>query len=147
MMQKLKDFKLTPENSYYATGKRKEAIARVWLLKDHPNTFIVRSDKTRKEYDMKQYVQRETLFNKIMYPFKVTGQEGKFGIYATVRGGGISAQAEAIMYGVAKALLQHNPDLRPTLKKAGLLTRDAREKERKKYGQMGARAKYRWSKR
>jgi len=147
MMQKLKDFKLTSENSYYATGKRKEAVARVWLLRDHPNTFIVRSAKTRKEYDMKKYVQRETLFNKIMYPFKVTGHEGKFGIYATVIGGGISAQAEAIMYGVAKALLRHNPDLRPTLKKAGLLTRDAREKERKKYGQMGARAKYRWSKR
>jgi len=146
-MQKLKDFKITPENSYYATGKRKEAVAKVWLLRDHPNTFIVRSEKTKKEYDLKDYVQRDTLFQKIMYPFKLTGQEGKFGVYAAVKGGGISAQAEAIMYGIAKALLQYNPDLRPTLKKAGLLTRDAREKERKKYAQMGARAKYRWSKR
>ncbi|NPA32987.1 MAG: 30S ribosomal protein S9 [Aquificae bacterium] len=147
MIQKLKNFKITPENSYYATGKRKEAVARVWLLRDHPGTFIVRSDRTKKEYELKDYVQRETLLNKIMHPFKLTGQEGKFGIYATVKGGGVSAQAEAIMYGVARALVEYNPELRPTLKKAGLLTRDARKKERKKYGQMGARAKYRWSKR
>ncbi len=146
-MQKLKDFRITPENSYYGTGKRKEAVARVWLLKDHPDKFIVRSDKTKKEYDLREYVQRDTLFLKIMQPFKITNTEGKFGIYATVKGGGISGQAEAIMYGIAKALLQYNPELRPTLKKAGLLTRDAREKERKKYNQMGARAKYRWSKR
>ena len=144
---KLKDFKITPENSHYGTGKRKEAIARVWILKDNPDRFIVRVDETGKEYELRNYVQRETLFNKIMLPFKITGTEGRFGIYATVRGGGISGQAEAIMYGVAKALLAYNPDLRPTLKKAGLLTRDAREKERKKYNQMGARAKYRWSKR
>ena len=144
---KLKDFKITPENSHYGTGKRKEAIARVWILKDNPDRFIVRVDETGKEYELRNYVQRETLFNKIMLPFKITGTEGRFGIYATVKGGGISGQAEAIMYGVAKALLAYNPDLRPTLKKAGLLTRDAREKERKKYNQMGARAKYRWSKR
>ncbi len=144
---KLKDFRITPENSHYGTGRRKEAIARVWILKDNPDRFVVKVDETGKEYDLKEYVQRETLFQKIMLPFKVTGTEGKFGIYATVEGGGISGQAEAIMYGVAKALLSHNPDLRPSLKKAGLLTRDAREKERKKYAQMGARAKYRWSKR
>ncbi len=146
-MSKLKDFKITPENSHYGTGRRKESIARVWILKDQPDKFIVRVDRTGKEYDLKSYVQRETLFNKIMYPFKVTGTEGKFGIYATVKGGGISGQAEAIMYGIAKALLKYNPDFRPSLKKARLLTRDAREKERKKYNQMGARAKYRWSKR
>ncbi len=144
---KLKDFKITPENSHYGTGRRKEAIARVWILKDNPDKFVVRVDETGKEYELRDYVQRETLFQKIMLPFKVTGTEGKFGIYATVRGGGISGQAEAIMYGVAKALLSHNPDFRPSLKKAKLLTRDAREKERKKYAQMGARAKYRWSKR
>jgi len=144
---KLKDFRITPENSHYGTGRRKESIARVWILKDQPDRLIVRSDDTGKEYDLKGYVQRETLFQKVMLPFKVTGTEGKFGIYATVKGGGISGQAEAIMYGVAKALLAHNPDLRGSLKKANLLTRDAREKERKKYAQMGARAKYRWSKR
>jgi len=146
-MNRLKDFRITPENSHYGTGKRKEAVARVWLLKEHPDKLVVRADDTGKEFELRSYVQRETLFRKILLPFKVTGTEGKFGIYATVKGGGISGQAEAIMYGVAKALLSHNPDLRPLLKKAGLLTRDAREKERKKYAQMGARAKYRWSKR
>ena len=120
---------------------------RVWILKDQPEKFVVRVDETGKEYDLRDYVQRETLYQKVMLPFKVTGTEGKFGIYATVKGGGIAGQAEAIMYGVAKALLAHNQDLRSSLKKANLLQRDAREKERKKYAQMGARAKYRWSKR
>ncbi len=146
-MTKLKNFKISPENSHYGTGKRKESVARVWILSENPQTFIVKAKKTGKEYNLRDYVQRETLFQKIMLPFKITGTEGKFGIYATVEGGGISGQAEAIMYGVAKALIRHNPDLRSQLKKAGLITRDAREKERKKYAQMGARAKYRWSKR
>ncbi len=146
-MNQLKDFKITEENSVYGTGKRKEAVARVWLLKDYPDKFIVKATDSGKEYDLRSYVQRETLFNKIMKPFKVTGTEGKFGVYVTVRGGGISGQAEAIMYGIAKALVNYNPDFRQALKKEGLLTRDAREKERKKYNQMGARAKYRWSKR
>ncbi|HIC97728.1 MAG TPA: 30S ribosomal protein S9 [Aquificaceae bacterium] len=144
---KLKDFKITPDNSYYGTGRRKEAVARVWILKDVPGKFIVRSDRTKKEYELRDYVQRETLFQKILMPFKVTATEGKFGIYATVRGGGIGSQAEAIMYGIAKALLSYSPEFRSVLKKANLLMRDAREKERKKYAQMGARAKYRWSKR
>jgi len=145
-MQKLKDFKITPDNSFYATGKRKEAIAKVWILPGMPDKQIVRT-QSGKEYNLKDYVMRETIYNKIFVPFKVTGTEGKFGIFAEVIGGGITGQAEAIMYGIAKALLAYNPDLRPKLKKAGLLTRDAREKERKKYDQMGARAKYRWSKR
>ena len=147
MPDKLKDFKISKENSYYGTGRRKDAVARVWILKDAPEKFIVRVDTTGAEYDLRRYVQRETLFQKIMLPFKVTGTEGRFGIYATVRGGGISGQAEAIMYGVARALISHNEDLRGPLKSAGLVSRDPREKERKKYAQMGARAKYRWSKR
>ena len=146
MTVKLKDFKITSENSFYGTGKRKTAIARVWLLKD-TDKMIVKAKDSGKEWYLKDYLQRETLFNKVLKPFKLVGLEGRFGIYATVEGGGISSQAEAIMYGIAKALLSYNPDLRMTLKKAGLLTRDARKKERKKYGQMGARAKYRWSKR
>ena len=145
-MNKLKDFTITPENSFYGTGKRKTSVARVWLLKD-TDKMIVKAKDSGKERHLKDYLQRETLFNKVLRPFKVVGLEGKFGIYATVEGGGISSQAEAIMYGIAKALVNYNPDLRPSLKKAGLLTRDARKKERKKYGQMGARAKYRWSKR
>ncbi|NPB05222.1 MAG: 30S ribosomal protein S9 [Aquificae bacterium] len=145
-MQRLKDFKITPDNSFYATGKRKEAIAKVWILPGMPDKQIVRT-QSGKEYHLKDYVMRETIYNKIFTPFRITGTEGKFGIFAEVIGGGVSAQADAIMYGIAKALLAYNPDLRPKLKKAGLLTRDAREKERKKYDQMGARAKYRWSKR
>ncbi len=146
MTAKLKDFKITSENSFYGTGKRKTSIARVWLLKD-TDKMIVKAKDSGKEWELKEYLQRETLFNKVLRPFKVAGLEGRFGIYTTVEGGGIPSQAEAIMYGIAKALISYNSDLRMSLKRAGLLTRDARKKERKKYAQMGARAKYRWSKR
>ncbi len=146
-MNRLKDFTITADNSVYGTGKRKEAIARVWLIKDKPEAKIVKAKGSGKEWKLEEYFQRVSLVNKVLLPLKLTGLEEKFGIYATVVGGGISAQSEAVMYGVAKALLAYNPELRETLKKAGLLTRDAREKERKKYAQMGARAKYRWSKR
>jgi len=146
MIRQLKDFRITPENSFYGTGKRKESIARVWLIKES-NNQIVKAKDSGKEFDLREYVQRETLYRKILYPLKITGLEDRFGIYATVEGGGISGQAEAIMYGIAKALVNYNPELRPVLKKAGLLTRDAREKERKKYGLMKARKGYRWSKR
>ncbi|GBC88576.1 MAG: 30S ribosomal protein S9 [Hydrogenobacter thermophilus] len=146
MITKLKDFRIGFDNAYYGTGRRKESIARVWLLRN-TDKMIVKAKDSGKEFLLKDYVQRSSLFNKILYPLKLTGLEGKFGIYATVEGGGISGQAEAIMYGIAKALLKYNPDLRPTLKKAGLLKRDAREKERKKYGLMKARKGYRWSKR
>jgi len=146
MSVKLKDFKIGFDNAYYGTGRRKESIARVWLLKD-TNKMIVKAKESGKEFDLKAYVQRESLYRKVLYPLQLTGLEGRFGIYATVEGGGISGQAEAIMYGIAKALLKYNPDLRTTLKKAGLLKRDAREKERKKYGLMKARKAYRWSKR
>jgi len=146
MIRQLKDFRITPENSFYGTGKRKESIARVWLIKES-NNQIVKAKDSGKEFDLREYVQRETLYRKILYPLKITGLEDRFGIYATVEGGGISGQAEAIMYGIAKALVSYNPEFRPVLKKAGLLTRDAREKERKKYGLMKARKAYRWSKR
>ncbi len=143
---KLKDFKLGFDNSYYGTGRRKESIARVWLVRG-TDKQIVKAKGSDKEYDLRQYLQRESLYEKVLHPLKLTGLYGKFGIYATVEGGGISGQAEAIMYGIAKALLKYNPELRAVLKKAGLLRRDAREKERKKYGLMKARKAYRWSKR
>lgn len=146
MIKKLKDFRIGFDNAYYGTGRRKESIARVWLLKD-TDKMIVKTKDSGKEFLMKDYLQRASLFSKAVYPLKLTGVIGKFGIYATVEGGGISGQAEAIMYGIAKALLKYDPDLRQTLKKAGLLRRDAREKERKKYGLMKARKGYRWSKR
>ncbi len=146
MSLKLKDFKIGFDNSFYGTGRRKESVARVWLVRG-TDKQIVKVKESGKEYPLKDYLQRETLYLKALYPLKLTGLEGRFGIYATVSGGGISGQAEAIMYGIAKALLKYNPDLRATLKKAGLLKRDAREKERKKYGLMKARKAYRWSKR
>ncbi|MFN7065874.1 MAG: 30S ribosomal protein S9 [Aquificaceae bacterium] len=146
MMVKLKDFKIGFDNSFYGTGRRKEAVARVWLIRG-ADKQIVKVRENGKEYHMKYYLQREALYNKALYPIRLTGLEGRFGIYATVSGGGIGGQAEAIRYGIARALLKYNPDLRGTLKKAGLLKRDAREKERKKYGLMKARKAYRWSKR
>lgn len=140
-----KSLKIDPSVAKYGTGRRKEAIARVWILPGQ-GRMVVKSS-SGKEWDMKDYFERDILLAKINYPFEVTNTSGKFDVYATVNGSGKPAQAEAIMYGIAKALESYKPELRAVLKQAGLMTRDAREKERKKYNQMGARAKYRWSKR
>jgi small subunit ribosomal protein S9 len=137
--------KIDPKVAKYGTGKRKEAVARVWIFPGEGKIYVKSS--SGKEWEGKAYFEREILMEKIKRPFVITETLGKFDIYATVKGSGKPAQAEAIMYGVAKALLAYNPEFRPILKSAGLLTRDARIKERKKYDQMGARAKYRWSKR
>ena len=126
---------------YYGTGRRKTATARVRLIPEGSGTAIV----NRRPMD--DYFDREVLKTVIMQPFKLTDTEGKFDLYVNVRGGGKSGQAGAIRHGIARALLQADPDLRPTLKKSGFLTRDARMKERKKYGQKGARARYQFSKR
>lgn len=127
MSLKLKDFKIGFDNAYYGTGRRKESVARVWLIRG-TDKQIVKVKESGKEYPLKDYLQRETLYHKVLHPIRLTGLEGRFGIYATVSGGGISGQADAIMYGIAKALLKYNPDLRPTLKRAGLLRRDARKR-------------------
>lgn len=140
-----KSIKIDPKVAHYGTGRRKEAIARVWILPGS-GRIIVRSE-SGKEWDGKEYFERDILLAKINHPFVVTETLGKFDVYATVKGSGKPAQAEAVMYGIAKALESYNPSLRALLKPAGLMTRDARVKERKKYNQMGARAKYRWSKR
>ncbi|NPA16457.1 30S ribosomal protein S9 [Persephonella sp.] len=137
--------KIDPKVAKYGTGRRKEAVARVWIFPGSGKLYVKSS--SGKEWEAKDYFERDILIEKINLPFVVTETLGKFDVYATVKGSGKPAQAEAVMYGIAKALLQYNPELRPTLKSAGLLTRDARIKERKKYAQMGARAKYRWSKR
>jgi len=137
--------KIDPKVAKYGTGKRKEAIARVWIFPGEGKVYVKSS--SGKEWEAEKYFEREILMEKIKRPFVLTETLGKFDIYATVKGSGKPAQAEAIMYGLAKALLSYNPEFRPVLKSAGLLTRDARVKERKKYDQMGARAKYRWSKR
>lgn len=140
-----KALKIDPLLAKYGTGRRKEAIARVWILPGQGRIFVRSS--SGKEWNAKDYFERDILLAKINYPFEVTNTSGKFDVYATVEGSGKPAQAEAVMYGIAKALEDYKPELRAQLKTAGLMTRDARVKERKKYNQMGARAKYRWSKR
>ncbi|MGC9109055.1 MAG: 30S ribosomal protein S9 [Caldimicrobium sp.] len=129
-------------NRIYATGKRKTAVARVWVIPGGEGKVIV-NEKPFKEY-FKDHVVAEDV---IYAPFRVTGLLGKFDVLCTVSGGGKSAQAEAIRHGIAKALVTYNPELKPILKKAGYITRDPREKERKKYGLRGARRGQQYSKR
>jgi small subunit ribosomal protein S9 len=125
---------------WYATGKRKTAIARVWLRVGTGNIAV-----NRRAFET--YFPRETSRLVVMQPFEVTEQVGRFDVFATLAGGGISAQAEALRHGISKALLEYNTGLRDRLKRAGFLTRDARAKERKKYGQPGARKRFQFSKR
>ena len=126
--------------SYYATGKRKSSIARVWL-KEGSGAVTV----NKRSYD--EYFTRESLKTLVTRPLEITGKKDQFDLYVTVQGGGIAGQAGAIKHGIAKALVEFDLDLRPILKKAGFLTRDARIKERKKYGQPGARKRFQFSKR
>ncbi|HDM75809.1 MAG TPA: 30S ribosomal protein S9 [Deltaproteobacteria bacterium] len=128
------------EKRYYATGKRKTAVARVWLK---PGTGKITVNKK----PLDEYITRETAKMIIRQPFELTGTLGQFDVDVNVRGGGISGQAGAIKHGITRALLEFNPDLRPILKKAGFITRDSRIKERKKYGQRRARARFQYSKR
>ncbi len=125
---------------YYGTGKRKSSTARVRLL---PGAGQVTINKR----DLNDYFRSETQRTMIRYPLAVTDNLGKFDIRAIVSGGGTSGQAGAIRLGIANALLQFNAELRPKLKRVGLLRRDSRIKERKKYGQKGARKRFQFSKR
>ena len=125
---------------YYGTGKRKSSTARVRLL---PGAGQVTVNKR----DLSEYFKNETQRTVIRYPLAVTDNLGKFDIRALVNGGGTSGQAGAIRLGIANALLQFNAELRTRLKRAGLLSRDSRIKERKKYGQKGARKRFQFSKR
>ena len=123
-----------------ATGRRKEAIARVRLK---PGTgAIVINDR-----DIDDYFGRETSKMVLAQPLQVVEQVGKVDILVNVCGGGLSGQAGAIRHGISRALIVFNPELRPALKKAGFLTRDSRVVERKKYGQPGARRRFQFSKR
>jgi small subunit ribosomal protein S9 len=125
---------------YYGTGKRKSATARVYLL---PGIGDIKVNKL----DVADYFRNETQRTVIRSPLTITDNLGKFDLRITVDGGGISGQAGAIRLGIAKALLEFNNELRPRLKRAGMLTRDSRIKERKKYGQKGARKRFQFSKR
>jgi len=125
---------------YYATGRRKNSIARVWMMPGSGKVTI--NDKT-----MEQYFGRDVLKMIIRQPFEVTGTVDKFDVLVSVLGGGNSGQAGAIRHGISKALLEVDAESRVKLRKEGLLTRDPRAKERKKYGQKGARARFQFSKR
>ena len=128
------------ENVYYATGRRKSAIARTWL---RPGKGIIMVNK--KPVD--DYFSVAAAKAMVVQPLILTNNLGSYDVMVRVLGGGINGQAGAIRHGITRALLQVDPDLRLTLKKAGFITRDSRVKERKKYGQRGARARYQFSKR
>lgn len=124
----------------YATGRRKEAIARVFVK---PGTGGIQVNKR----DISDYFGRATSQMIIRQPLEATSTLSNYDIFSTVSGGGLSGQAEALRLGISRALLDLEDNVRPTLKSAGYLTRDARMKERKKYGQRGARARFQFSKR
>jgi small subunit ribosomal protein S9 len=128
------------QEQFYATGKRKNAIARVWITPG--NGQIAVNKKTMDEYFGGIFFEA-----KVGKPFTLTNTSSKYDIVATVKGGGKSAQVDALVHGISKALQDMDPEMRTTLKKAGLLTRDSRSKERKKYGLRGARARFQFSKR
>jgi small subunit ribosomal protein S9 len=129
-----------PSKSLYATGRRKHAVARVWL---QPGTGKIEINRR----SLEDYFGRETSRMVFRQPLELTETSGQFDVFVNVSGGGLSGQADAIRHGLSRALIKVEPTYRPALKKAGYLTRDARQKERKKYGQRGARARFQFSKR
>ncbi|MDR3605067.1 MAG: 30S ribosomal protein S9 [Desulfomonilaceae bacterium] len=128
------------QESFYATGKRKNAIARV-LLKPGSGKLVIN------DRPIDSYFGRPTSRMVIMQPFELTQTAGRFDVTVSVHGGGLSGQAGAIKHGISKALLEIDSTFRSMLKSAGFLTRDSRIKERKKYGKRGARASFQFSKR
>jgi small subunit ribosomal protein S9 len=128
------------EIQYNATGRRKTSVARVTMTPGNGQITVNRKPADR-------YFPRETLRMVIRQPIELAGITGKYNIDATVTGGGLSGQAGAVKHGIARAIVDMNSDLRLRLKKEGFLRRDPREKERKKYGQKGARKRFQFSKR
>jgi len=128
------------EQRFYATGKRKSAIARVYMKSGNGNIVV-----NKRSFD--EYFTRPSLKMIIKQPLDITGKKDQFDCYVNVSGGGAAGQAGAVKHGISKALLEYDAELRSVLKKAGFLTRDARVKERKKYGQPGARKRFQFSKR
>lgn len=125
---------------HYATGKRKTAVARVYLRPGSGNILV-----NQRPFD--QYFPRQASQLLIQQPFELIEVIGQYDVVANVAGGGLAAQADAVRFGIARALTAADGDRRTPLKRAGLLTRDARKKERKKYGQPGARKRFQYSKR
>ena len=132
---------MSTQPQFYGTGKRKTSIARVYMRDGSGE--ITLNGKAIDDY----FGGHEALKLIVRQPFVLTETTGKFDVVATLDGGGVSSQASAIRHGITKALCEWNAELRKKLKKAGLITRDARIKERKKYGQKGARARFQFSKR
>lgn len=134
---------ITPKGEirFYATGRRKEAVARVWLIPGGTGQIIVN------DRPLLDYVTRISLYEEVIEPFRVTNTLGMFDVKATAKGGGLHGQAGALRHGIARALVVWNEELRPVLRRYGLLTRDPRAKERKKYGQKRARRGFQFRKR
>ncbi|MFZ7127748.1 MAG: 30S ribosomal protein S9 [Desulfobacterales bacterium] len=131
---------MNQENSFYATGKRKSAVARTWLV---PGNGTV----TVNDRPIEDYFKLESSRISMLQPFQLTNTLGQYDVKIRVHGGGITGQAGAVRHGITKALIMVNPDFRQSLKRAGFVKRDPRTKERKKYGQRGARARFQFSKR
>ena len=129
-----------PAEKFEATGRRKTSVARVRMA---PGTGEIKGNGRA----LKEYVRRDSLEMVIMQPLQLTESADRFDIDVSTRGGGLRGQAGAACLGIARALVQFDPTVRTTLKKAGFLTRDPREKERKKYGLAGARKRFQFSKR
>ena len=132
--------KLDPQGRAYATGKRKDAVARVWI-KPGPGKAVVNGKA------LDSYFARPVLRMILRQPLGVAKRTGQYDLTVSVAGGGLSGQAGAVRHGLAKALVNYEPDLRPVLKKEGFLTRDPRVVERKKYGKKKARRSFQFSKR
>ena len=137
---KNKKIKLNFKDSKYATGRRKKSVAKVWLKKGSGNIHI--NGKTMVDYFKKQNLQMA-----IFRPFTIVKRENEFDVKCSVKGGGLSGQAGAIVHGIARAIVEFEPDLKSTLKKVKLTTRDSRAVERKKYGHRKARRSFQFSKR
>ena len=135
-----KNVKIDFKDSKYATGRRKKSVARVWLKKGS-GIFLVNGKK------MNEYFKKSNLQIALVRPFTITKRENEFDIRCSVKGGGFTGQAGAIIHGIARALIEFEPDLKPTLKKEKLTTRDSRAVERKKYGHRKARRSFQFSKR
>ena len=132
--------KLDKQGRAYATGKRKDAVARVWI-KMGAGTIVVN------DRPVETYFARPVLRMLIQQPLAAANRQGQYDVVCTVSGGGLSGQAGAVRHGLSKALTRHEPDLRPVLKRGGFLTRDPRVVERKKYGKAKARRSFQFSKR
>lgn len=126
--------------TYYATGRRKESVARVWLA-DGAKDIVV-NGRT-----IENYFPRETHRVIVSQPLELLKLRERFGVKVKVKGGGLTGQAESVRLGIARALLEFDQSLRPLLRKGGFLTRDPRQKERKKYGRRGARRSFQYTKR